>query len=69
MTLEELQARIDTVKDLHPERWKDLKVVIVTKDPSVGPRACSQVIAANKGFDWENFRFNIEPQDNLVKTK
>ena len=45
----------------------DYPVVVVTANPSMGGRACSEVKYASRGIDWESGRFNLVTEDEVVK--
>lgn len=68
MTLEQLAEIIDRLKMRRSwDDYKDLKVVVVTDEPSVGPVSASTVSNAHVGSDWERNRFLIWCDDKLVK--
>lgn len=71
MKLKELKAKIDELynNSSSKERIDDLEVVVITSEANLGGRACSNVHHASKGFDWENYRFNITTEHKLKKTK
>lgn len=56
--------------DFHiKEGCGDLKVVVSTEDNSFGPHACSEVILASPGFDWDSGKFNLSTEYKLIKLK
>ncbi len=48
------------VNDENPE------VVVLTRNPSVGPRACARVTGANFGFDWDKGRLLLRTDPPVV---
>ena len=48
--------------------FANLEIVVMTSDPSIGPRAHTQVKYANRGIDWEHGMFCLVTEDKLVKT-
>lgn len=71
MKLKELKAEIDKLYNSNwpQDRIDNLDVVVITSEPSLGGRACSSVHHASKGFDWENYRFNLVTDHKLKKVK
>ena len=69
MTVEELYnilKRGIENDNIHKD-FANLEVVVITQDPSVGPRSFSIVKHANRGFDWEHGLFNLVTEDHLIK--
>lgn len=67
MKLTEFKEHIDWICETYPqEADRELTVVVVTRDPSIGGSACTEVKAVHKGFDWENGRVNIYTEKEVV---
>lgn len=70
MNLLDLKQKIDIITDGVPDsELKKIRLVVVTNDSSVGPRASAEVTHINTGFDWETGRLNIITDVPLRKEK
>lgn len=70
MTLKELKVLIDsTLEQDQNGKAADLKVIVRTCDPSIGPIASSEVIDARPGIDWDSSSFIITTEHRLVKER
>lgn len=64
MTLSELKEKVDFYSEHYK---KDLDVVVVLQEPSMGARSCSKVVDIFPGIDWESGRLSITTEQALVK--
>ena len=62
MKLSEFIAALQQRQKMHPR--DDPTVVVKLSNPSIGGSAVAQVYA---GFDWDNGRFFIRTEDNVVR--
>lgn len=67
MTLIELKELVDKTLQYNPGN-KDLEVVVVTNDSSIGGSACTKLKAIGEGFDWESGRLNLYTEKDLYKS-
>lgn len=66
MTLEELKVRVDRC---YNERTKDLIVCIPNNKAGFGYLPATGVTGAGKGMDWNNSKFFIWPEVDMVEQK
>ena len=68
MKLTELKKIIDEmIEENSFGNAEELQVVVITHEPSIGPRAATDVIGLSLGFDWEHGRAIIETDHRLIK--
>lgn len=69
MTVEELYKILKRgiENDNTHKDFANLEVVVITHDPSMGPRASSILKYASRGIDWEGGLFNLVTEDHLIK--
>jgi hypothetical protein len=67
MKLRELKALVDRAVETSQD-YEDHEVVIAVKLPyaTVGAIPMVAVKSVNKGFDWENGKFILTPEENLT---
>lgn len=66
MNLLEFKNIIDS-RYSHCKNPEEVKVLITTADPSVGPRASCDISSIRIGFDWERNQLRLEPAIRLVR--
>ena len=66
MTIKELKELIEHYEKNNPA-FLESEIVIVVKEDSFGPVACSRVKNCFSGFDWEQGKFLIYPKDDLIR--
>jgi len=63
MTLQEFFERTNRLIKYHG----DLELKILLNEPSIGPRATTNIQSVYQGIDWENGYLIIEPGEKLNK--
>lgn len=65
MTLKELRERIEAVPK--GEFYDNLNVCIPNNKDSIGPISTTDVKAAGQGIDWNNKKFFIWPEKEMIE--
>lgn len=66
MNLKKFKENIDNIYENHSDEAENLQVVIEVNEPSIGASAFVNIKSIHKGFDWNNWKVSLYPEQPIV---
>lgn len=66
MTISTLIEELTQIQKRASKFTPDPAVMILTRNPSIGPRRMTDIKSVYPGIDWDNGRVVLRPEEDLV---